>query len=176
MEILRSHEAKQYCQKMSELCADGKPPHFADLDLMRIYELAPNITVLDVDHDTYRLKVRFAGTRVGAMFGRETTGLHMDEIDLGAHKAELIAVYWLAVEQAQAQWTSANVRILIANHHGGPQGRNFNYERLVFPMLNADGDVGNLAAILVRQGYANGMSSIEHQQFNIPKLEQYYAA
>ncbi|MFN4088844.1 MAG: PAS domain-containing protein [Alphaproteobacteria bacterium] len=57
----------------------GTLPGRRDVDPSRIVRLLPDVWMLDVQVEPFRLRYRLAGTRMVAMHGREITGLWLDE-------------------------------------------------------------------------------------------------
>ena len=152
----RAAEISAFWHFIADLAVTAVPPRFADFELMDIYRLARNIVILDTNRsDTDRLYVRYAGIHVVEMFGRETTGLYMDEIDLGKHRDALLAIYQDCAVNCTPYWTLANVHISVPQSFGPPKEHLFDYERLVFPFAGKDGNVSNLVSILIRHPSAN---------------------
>ena len=72
-------------------CAGGAFPQRRDVNPAHFPRLLPFISIIEVEAQTGRFKVRLAGTRLREVYDRETTGLYLDEIDWG-DKHE----YWMA--------------------------------------------------------------------------------
>jgi len=58
---------------------DGLPARSL-IDPMRMPKVLPNITMMDVERDPFRLKFRLLGTAVTHAFGRDFTGKYFDEV------------------------------------------------------------------------------------------------
>jgi hypothetical protein len=73
-------------------CAAGKPmPQRCDINPADIPRLLPHISLIDVDEELDRSRVRLAGTRLRDVYDREITGLSIAELDLGGKHD-----YWMA--------------------------------------------------------------------------------
>jgi hypothetical protein len=79
-ELARWHAkvARLYAYWLSIHPAGGLPGrrHF---DPLAVHELLPNIWLLDVQREPFRLRYRLAGTMITDRLGREVTGLWLDE-------------------------------------------------------------------------------------------------
>lgn len=148
--FLVSEAVRRFWSHMQDLHRERQRIAAEDFDLMAVHRLAPNLTLLDIDPGSGRLKVRFVGTAIVSMFGKETTGCWLDEVDLGPFKDALLGTYRDASESGIPQWTLARVTLTEESLPMLPQDRHFSYERLVVPLLDGDGNVSRLAAILVR--------------------------
>lgn len=151
---------KAFGDHMFALCNRDVLPRYSDLDLMDIYRLAPYVTVLDVVSEARRLRVRFAGTGVVHMFECETTGMYMDEIDIGDHREQLLAAYDLTITSRTAQWTMAHVNLgedaeVLSVMSTEDSHRHFAYERLAFPLCAADGAVTHIVAAMARHALSS---------------------
>ena len=71
---------------------EGKTmPSRADINPAHIPRLLPFVSLVDVDQDLERSRVRLAGTRLRDVFDREITGSSLQDLDLGAQRD-----YWMA--------------------------------------------------------------------------------
>lgn len=149
-DFLVSEAVRLFWSHMRDLYRERQRIAADDFDMMAVHRLAPNLTLLDIDPGSGRLKVRFVGTAIVSMFGRETTGCWLDEIDLGPFKNALLGAYRDAGESGIPQWTLSRVTLTDESLPMLPQDRHFSYERLVVPLLDDEDNVSRLAAILVR--------------------------
>ena len=73
-------------------CAAGKQmPERNDICPAQIPRLLPYLSLIDVEADLARSRVRLAGTRLRDVYDREITGMCIDELDLGGKRD-----YWMA--------------------------------------------------------------------------------
>ena len=77
-------EQRQLFDYWEARCTGEALPRRADIDPIDFPRLLPSISLLEVEnagqpHAEHRVKVRLAGTRLRDMYGRETTGLYLDE-------------------------------------------------------------------------------------------------
>lgn len=146
--FIMTAEVRLFWQHMVSLTMGEAPPKYTDLDLMDIHRLVPNVLVLDVERGSGRLLIRFIGTMIVDMFGYETTGRYMDEINIGPHQEKLLAVYDEAVASRSPHWTLAKVTLTDAENPFVSERKGFTYERLVCPFCGPAGDVTQLVALL----------------------------
>ncbi len=167
-QLFHADELSEFWAYVEGLCAKACPPRFRDFELMDIYRLARNIVILDTESGSERLKVRFAGIHVVEMFGLETTGLFMDEIDLGIHKEDLLRIYNQSAIEGLPYWTCAKVETSVGQSAGPAKKLLFHYERLVVPFQDEHGSISNLVSILIRRPTAEG-PDFEVEQVAFPK-------
>ena len=152
-------EISEFWEYTAALPRTNALPQYAAFDLMDVYRLAPCIVVLDCEPENYRLRVRFAGTGVVELFGGETTGRYMDQINIGQQKDSLIAAYQQAIDDRCPQWTMADVML-----NSAPLQRLFTYERLAMPFVDDDGRVCHVVALLHRHEWNGANDSFEHKE------------
>ncbi len=95
-------EQRQLFDYWEARCIGGALPKRADIDPIDFPRLLPSISLLEVEnagqrHAEHRVKVRLAGTRLRDMYGRETTGLYLDEF---------------LPPQNDSYWTAAFTRVI----------------------------------------------------------------
>ena len=73
----------------------------ADIQPGEIPRLLPLLSLLDVEVDPRRYRVRLAGTRLYDFYGREITGVYVDELDWGPKSDYWAAAYRRVVERAR---------------------------------------------------------------------------
>jgi len=168
--FIRTDEVKAFWTYVMSLCADVWPPRYADFEVMDLYAIAPHLVILDTLPDPKRLRVRYAGTQVVELFGQETTGLYMDEVDLGEHKADLLQVYYRCRDEARSFWTLASVHLNEERSFGPPVQRMFDYERLVFPFQGDDGSIVHLVSIVIREDAATDETGFQCRELAPPEL------
>lgn len=95
-------EQRQLFDYWEARCIGETLPRRADIDPIDFPRLLPSISLLEVEnagqrHAEHRVKVRLAGTRLRDMYGRETTGLYLDEF---------------LPPQNDSYWTAAFTRVI----------------------------------------------------------------
>jgi len=70
---------------------EGQLPSRGDINPCDFPRLLPLISLIDVDLVHKRFRVRLAGTQLREHYGRDITGIHLDEVDYGT-KTD----YWLS--------------------------------------------------------------------------------
>lgn len=72
----------------------GELPSRGDIDPGDLRRLLPSISLIDVEEECGRFRVRLAGTQLREIYDREVTGKYLDELEWG-DKAD----YWLSAYQ-----------------------------------------------------------------------------
>lgn len=95
-------EQRQLFEYWDARCVGEALPKRADIDPIDFPRLLPSISLLEVENAgqpqaEHRVKVRLAGTRLRDMYGRETTGLYLDEF---------------LPPQSDSYWTAAFTRVI----------------------------------------------------------------
>jgi len=133
-------------------------------DLMDVHRLAPDVTICDVDIETCRQRIRFVGTRVVAVFGAETTGQFLDEVDLGPFRSQQLAAFNMAVATGRPQWTRARVATGRAYPLEQIIPSGASYERLICPLVQSDSKIAQLATIMRYDETTCENSEFEHKE------------
>ena len=105
------------------------PPRRA-IDPAEMRGLLPFIVLIDVVGLPPRFRIRLAGTKVVEAFGREITGLYVDEMDLDAVEHVVLTDLAEVVRDGRPN--------LAEREYTRNDGRHMKYERLVLP-LSTDG-------------------------------------
>ena len=89
-------------------------------------KLLPHIILVDVGRSEPRLCVRLSGTNVVNVFGRDYTGLYLDEIDFGDVRPKILHDYHFAVDAKRPMFSDHKFRRL--------SGTYLNIERVILPL------------------------------------------
>lgn len=82
--------------------ASGRPmPFRSDINPANIPRLLPYISLIDVDRDTKRCRIRLAGTRLRDVYDREITGLDLGDIDFGEKRDYWVAAYRRTIDEGK---------------------------------------------------------------------------
>ncbi len=84
-------EQRQLFEYWMSRSNQGQLPSRRDINPCDFPRLLPLISLIDVDIVHKRFRVRLAGTQLREHYGRDITGVHLDEVDYGA-KTD----YWLS--------------------------------------------------------------------------------
>ena len=84
-------EQRQLFDYWSEKAAGRGMPDRSDISPAHFPRLLPQVSLIECEIGSGKLKVRLAGTRLREIYDREITGLYLDEIDFGR-----TAEYWSA--------------------------------------------------------------------------------
>ena len=80
----------------------GRLPRRADIDPTEIPQLMPNLLLVDIEHDPFRVRYRLVGTQIVEATGFEFTGKYLDEIVLPDDEGPFLESYQLAAESKGA--------------------------------------------------------------------------
>ncbi len=78
--------------------AGGRLPRRADIDPIDIPRLMPNLLIVDLEQNPFRVRYRLVGTHVVEMTGFEFTGRYLDEIALPNYEGPFLECYQAACE------------------------------------------------------------------------------
>jgi hypothetical protein len=79
-------------------CRDGRIPRRADIDPAEIPALTPNILIVDIEQEPFRVRYRLVGTKIVEATGFEFTGKYLDEIILPDDEGPFLESYRAACE------------------------------------------------------------------------------
>ena len=167
-EVLQSDETRAFWDYIQVLCAQARPPRAADFELMDIYNLASYVALVDLIPAEDRMRVRYVGTRIVEMFDQETTGKYLDELDIGPHTDELLDMYRKSFSEVRPHWSLADVHMTRDEGYGYMRPITFSCERLMFPMVDEDGAVTRLAAVLSRQDRSSVLEEYVCEALDFP--------
>lgn len=153
-----------FLDNVNRLTSVGRMPRADDLDLMKMYRDAPDITLLDIEPGSRRFIMRFVGTRVVNFYGREITGCYLDEVDMGPHRSKQMAAVNMAAAFRMPQWTRVGMTISDDFRRMYPEQRHIAYERLVLPLTNEQGEVIQLASMLKCYEVDDEVTEFEHRE------------
>ena len=83
-------EHRQLFDYWLERQSDSQLPMRKDFNPVDFPRLLPGISLIDVDDDISKCRVRLAGTRLRDVFDREITGMQINDLDWGDRRS-----YWL---------------------------------------------------------------------------------
>lgn len=131
----------------------GTLPSRADINPAHIPRLLPFISLIDVEENLARSRVRLAGTRLRDVYDREITGLRLEDLDLGGKRD-----YWMAAYQHTALDGKPTQGIV--------RGPRVNKEHLVqywvrLPLAAKDG--GGIGMILCLDYFISGLEEEERR-------------
>lgn len=104
-------------------------PRRADIDPADIGHLLPQIALVDIEMEPFRVRYRVVGTKLVEYVGRDFTGLYLDEVRF-IRPDELLALYHRAATERTPTFRSATWR--------GPDGIVWGLENAILP-LSEDG-------------------------------------
>ncbi len=70
----------------------------------------PFVSLIDVERDIEKSRVRLAGTRLRDVYDREITGLRLEELDLGSKRDYWMAAYRHTIHDGKPRKASCAAR------------------------------------------------------------------
>ena len=93
---IESPRIRQLFEYWQSKCRDGRLPRRADIDPTEIPQLMPNILIVDIEQDPFRVRYRLVGTQIVEATGFEFTGRYLDDIVLPDDEGPFLESYRLA--------------------------------------------------------------------------------
>lgn len=93
-------EQRQLYDYWAELAARNGIPSRSDLNPARLPRLLPGISLIDVNDDISKCRIRLAGTRLREIYDREITGLTISDMQWGSKHEYWLTAYRRTVETA----------------------------------------------------------------------------
>ena len=87
---ISSELIQQFHRHWLQICSTGRLPGRADIDPSNFKRILPNVILVDVERDPFRVRYRLCGTRVTEYCG-QLTGRYLDEV--GANDVWSTAAY-----------------------------------------------------------------------------------
>ena len=160
--FMQAPQVRAFWQHVDSLMSASGHVPVRDFDLMDMHRLAPEMIVCDVDIESCRNRLRFVGTRVVEVFGEETTGRYLDEVNIGPFRSQQLAAFNMAVASGWPQWMKVIVSASVDKSVPALQPTGLIYERLVVPLAGDDGAVKQLAAVVSFREDVCEQSAFEH--------------
>lgn len=160
--FMEAPQVRAFWQHVKSLMPESGVVLARNFDLMDIHRLAPEMIVCDVDIESCRNRLRFVGTRVVEMFGEETTGRYLDEVNIGPYRSQQLAAFNMAVASGWSQWTKVSVSARADKSVHTIQPSGLIYERLVVPLSADAGAVKQLAAVVAFSKGVCEQNKFEH--------------
>ncbi len=157
----------EFYTRMTGLMNGQGLPRYADLDLMDMYRLAPDIMIIDVDQISCRNRLRFVGTRVVEVLGRETTGMFIDQIEIGPFRSQQLSAFNQAVASKKLQWTFVNTQLAALPVLRPVRLSTCSYERLIVPCVDSFGEITHLAAIMQYAESSGRNNEFRHREIDV---------
>ena len=139
---------RDFYARTAAMVRSGQLARFIDFDLMSMYRLAPDIMIIDVDPATCRKMLRFVGTRTVNVFGQESTGMYLDQIDIGPYRSQQLAAFNMAVAARKPQWTCVKVQLANDRLTSYSATKGIAYERLIVPFMDEKQQASHLVAMM----------------------------
>ncbi len=93
-------EQQQIYDYWRKCAGDRDMPMRSDLNPSDIPHLLPFVSLIDIEHDPLRYRIRLAGTRLYDIYDGEITGKYVEELDWGSNRDYWISSYRRVVKGA----------------------------------------------------------------------------
>jgi hypothetical protein len=124
--------------------AGRKMPRREDIVPEELGDLLPWVMLVEVVGDPQRFRLRLAGTGVVREYGREITGLYIDELDLGSWQDAVLDDYRRAVRECRS--------VASCYDYQKTDRRWISYERILLPLATDGATVNMLLCGMVMRG------------------------
>jgi hypothetical protein len=94
-------EQRQLYDYWLERASGRVMPDRGDINPVHIPRLLPFISLIEVNKNDGRCRIRLAGTRLRDVYDREITGLHIDDLDWGDKRDYWLAAYRRTIEEGK---------------------------------------------------------------------------
>ncbi|HWA49372.1 MAG TPA: PAS domain-containing protein [Dongiaceae bacterium] len=145
---LRSPMVRRLYQWWMANCRFGLPDR-SDFEPTDFADLLPNIMILDVEHDPFRVRYRLVGTRAREATGFNILGRYLDELMPTEPEAPWLDIYWQSYQQ--------RAPVIGESTCTTTAGGLFTYEYGVFPLRKGNPRVDQFVAI---EDYGNLTSTL----------------
>lgn len=92
-------EQRQLYDYWLERAAGRKMPTRADIQPIQIPRILPAISLVDINEELGKSRIRLAGTRLREIYDREITGMCIEDLDWGDKRDYWLASYRRTVEE-----------------------------------------------------------------------------
>jgi hypothetical protein len=110
----------------SDKCAGRPMPARPDIEPSEIKHLLPNLLIIDLEAEPFRVRYRLLGTKVVVASGRDFTGAYLDELIPGDVEDQWETCYRLVWGERRPLFGDCTVPTL--------GGDSFTYEFAIFPL------------------------------------------
>jgi hypothetical protein len=123
----------------SEKCAERMMPSRADIDAADLRYAMGDLTLIEVERDPLRFRVRLEGTNAVARSRVDMTGRYVDQFPMAEYRAQLVESYTSVVRERRPAWAKRSITL---------DNRPYSYEVLWLP-LSQDGETVNMILVYV---------------------------
>jgi len=130
-----------------------RAPMWSDFDVLDVFTIMPNVMMVDLETNPFRVKFNFVGTQVVRLTGYEFTGKYLDEIMLDDHSAPFVDCYKMAAneETPVLEWCDW----ILAG------GITVSYDFAIFPFISASGEADKAISIECYDRLEKDYSAVE---------------
>lgn len=141
-DIIKSVQQRWLLMIWSRQRNDGAAPLSDSFDLAQIDPCRDDLSVFDVlpHNGAHRLRIYAHGRNVGRMYASECAGKFLDELLPEESRTPMLATYEHVIHARRPVYTTSRLT--------DAENRPILYERLLLPLLGADGSVVRILALL----------------------------
>lgn len=124
-----------FADYMEALRSERDCVHLSDVNLMDIHQLAPNIYILDINHETDEWVFRFMGTKLVRDFGQDLTGKDLHSVIQGDTKDTILDTITRVLDKKKPVWSKITATSVPDNKAYNSQPKTVAYERVAYPLF-----------------------------------------
>ena len=141
---------RTFSEFISEVKGANGIAFFKDVDLMKVYKIAPYLYILDVVESGSRFRVRFAGTKMCEAVGLNPTGLHLDEVHEGPHKEHYLSAYSEMFKVKRPMMIRSTILLPKRGGEVDQESHSVVIRRLAYPLTDTGDTMEHVIGLLVR--------------------------
>ncbi len=146
---------------ISEVTGANEMPFFKDVDLMKVYKIAPHLYILDVVEPGSRFRVRFAGTKMCSAVGLNPTGRFLEEVHDGPHKEHYLSAYSEMLKVKRPMRIRSTILLPKRGGEFDQKNRSVVIRRLAYPLTDTGDTMDHVMGLLVRVDGADTKSEFQ---------------
>jgi hypothetical protein len=140
--------AKAFDRYWRRLKGDREVPRFLDFNINDVPgEALPYMSLVQVENHPRRFRYRLAGTSVVAAYGRDITGLYLDELDTGGKYEAYVHNFNEAADDRVVNRTADEYQL--------ENGRLYRFEGHLYPFEGVRGDISRIIILAIDDWQAN---------------------
>jgi hypothetical protein len=124
----------------NEKRGDRPMPKRSDIDPVDLRFAMGDMTLIDVERDPLRFRVRLEGTNAVSRSRVDMTGRYVDQLPMAEYRSQLIESYTRIAEERRPDWAKRSITL---------DQRPYAYEVLWLPLSEDGGTVGMILVYVV---------------------------
>ena len=134
--------AKAFDRYWQRLRGERDVPRFLDFNVNDVPgDALPYMSLLEVENRPRRYRYRLAGTSVVAAYGRDLTGVYMDELDTGGNYDHYVHNFNEVADERTVNRTADEYRL--------ENGRLYRFDGHLYPFEGVRGDISRIIILAI---------------------------